>query len=204
MMEIVLTLFCIKRPPEETIISSGFVVNSGRNEIQYNFVDDVTTTLYWSLPPEFTGNLLTSYGGNLTWSQMYRLRPNNIDDSDVETEVQVYGNGIKLFWALPIRRQFPFESSGQEKRHSVRFVPSEWKRIDRQQSVTASRVDMLMALSNVETILIRATFSPYTASVMLKDVSMDTAIPQFTGRPMAIDVEQCRCPEGYIGLSCEV
>ena len=32
---------------------------------------------------------------------------------------------------------------------------------------------------------------------------MDIAVPQMTGGPPALTVEQCQCPPGYQGLSCE-
>lgn len=36
------------------------------------------------------------------------------------------------------------------------------------------------------------------------EVSMDIAVPQPTGQDTALSVEQCTCPEGYSGTSCEV
>lgn len=41
-------------------------------------------------------------------------------------------------------------------------------------------------------------------NTLLRDVQMDTAVPQSTGQSLATEVEQCVCPPGYIGLSCEV
>lgn len=35
------------------------------------------------------------------------------------------------------------------------------------------------------------------------EVSLDIAVPSNTGQALALSVEQCRCPRGYRGLSCE-
>lgn len=60
-----------------------------------------------------------------------------------------------------------------------------------------------MALSNIEAIYIKATYTTTTSEVVLNEVSMDTAESHFTGKPRAFEVEQCVCPEEYTGLSCE-
>ena len=39
---------------------------------------------------------------------------------------------------------------------------------------------------------------------MIRKVMMDIAIPQKTGGPLATGIEECQCPEGYTGLSCEL
>ena len=38
---------------------------------------------------------------------------------------------------------------------------------------------------------------------MIRKVMMDISVPQMTGGPIASGVEECQCPEGYTGLSCE-
>lgn len=38
----------------------------------------------------------------------------------------------------------------------------------------------------------------------LADVSLDVAVPHATGRPPALEVEDCTCPAGYRGASCQV
>lgn len=38
----------------------------------------------------------------------------------------------------------------------------------------------------------------------ISDVKMDVAVPQPTGSQRAVEVEQCACPQGYRGPSCQV
>lgn len=66
-----------------------------------------------------------------------------------------------------------------------------------------NREYFLMALSNIEAIYIKATYTTTTSEVVLNEISMDTAVSHFTGKPQAFEVEQCVCPEEYTGLSCE-
>lgn len=68
----------------------------------------------------------------------------------------------------------------------------------------ATREHLLMALAQLDYLLIRATFSASTSQATLKDVAMDTATTVNTGLGRAFAVEQCSCPAGYQGLSCEV
>ena len=59
-------------------------------------------------------------------------------------------------------------------------------------------------MAQIDTFLIRATYHTIMATTTLRDLSLDTAVPQSTGQSVAAIVEQCRCPPGYTGLSCEV
>lgn len=38
----------------------------------------------------------------------------------------------------------------------------------------------------------------------ISDVKMDVAVPQPTGNERAMEVEECACPQGYRGPSCQV
>ena len=61
----------------------------------------------------------------------------------------------------------------------------------------------LRALSRIDALLIRATYHSIMSSTTLRDLSLDTAVPQNTGQGLASIVEQCRCPPGYTSLSCQ-
>ncbi|CAG2244995.1 Laminin subunit alpha,Basement membrane proteoglycan,Basement membrane-specific heparan sulfate proteoglycan core protein [Mytilus edulis] len=68
---------------------------------------------------------------------------------------------------------------------------------------TPTREAFLRILSDIEAILIRATYHSITSYTSLRDLRMDTAVPEVTNLGRAPMVESCRCPEGYRGLSCE-
>lgn len=87
---------------------------------------------------------------------------------------------------------------------SVQIVESEWQTIDRTGPRVASKADLITALSNLESFLIRATVQQGVREAHLSDVVLDTAVPQTTGQEPVVNIEVCRCPEGYTGNSCEV
>lgn len=68
----------------------------------------------------------------------------------------------------------------------------------------ATREHLLMVLADLDDILIRASYHTVERSSSISGVSMEIAVPQYTGLERAVDVEQCRCPPGYHGLSCQV
>ena len=67
-----------------------------------------------------------------------------------------------------------------------------------------SRETFLAALANIEAILVRATYHTVMMSSTIRDLSMDTAVPYYTGQEVTSIVEDCTCPPGYAGLSCQV
>jgi heparan sulfate proteoglycan 2 (perlecan) len=68
----------------------------------------------------------------------------------------------------------------------------------------ANREDLLGVLSDLQAILIRASFTDEMESTYIKDISIDDAVKQHTPNGLVEEVEECRCPLGYSGLSCEV
>lgn len=68
-----------------------------------------------------------------------------------------------------------------------------WLRLDRNQGPKpASREDILTVLAKIEAILIRATQSSDTIRAYLSDITLDTAVEQYTGQSKAGSVEICR------------
>lgn len=44
----------------------------------------------------------------------------------------------------------------------------------------------------------------FCVCVSISDIKMDIAVPQPTGNERALEVEECSCPQGYRGPSCQV
>lgn len=89
--------------------------------------------------------------------------------------------------------------------YSVRLEEGQgWTRLDPLGPRTASRADIMTVLANLESAQVLAT--PFTEinGTSLSDVALDTAVDHVTGEGIASWVEQCRCPAGYRGPSCEV
>lgn len=81
------------------------------------------------------------------------------------------------------------------------FEPGHWYSVDGRQ---ASREEIMMALANVENLLIRLQYiDQVQREVELLNIVMDSAAIRDQGLGSASLVEECRCPVGYSGLSCE-
>ncbi|XP_041479561.1 basement membrane-specific heparan sulfate proteoglycan core protein-like [Lytechinus variegatus] len=163
------------------------------------------STYYWVLPGQFTGNQLTSYGGNLR----YLVNFIHIASTAQVADVYIKGGGKTLSYQLPDE-----PVSGIPTLRQVPLTETGWKNVIQvggggrgdvgaELLVDATRQDFMMALGNVEYILIKATYSYSMYQTSLADVVLDTAVPEETGRDRAVEVEECRCPIGYEGLSCE-
>lgn len=78
---------------------------------------------------------------------------------------------------------------------------SSWKRPD---GIDVNREHLLMALADVEAIYIKATYTTYTESSSLREVTLDTSNPRNVASNIrSVEVEECQCPSEYVGLSCE-
>ncbi|XP_054273123.1 basement membrane-specific heparan sulfate proteoglycan core protein-like isoform X4 [Macrosteles quadrilineatus] len=191
-------LFTLTDPNRQVVIQEDFILNPAMNEIGYDFANNQRQQrLFWSLPPDFTGNKVLSYGGNLNFTQRYSALPSHPPSFD--TDVIIVGPSLSIYWTdEEVLRPDVTRST------SITLKENKWRRLD--QTVgqrPASRAEMMRVLSNVQAILIRATHSTHTQQSYLSDVSLDTAVPQRTGGPVAAEVEVCRCPPGYRGTSCE-
>ncbi|KAK4879912.1 hypothetical protein RN001_008058 [Aquatica leii] len=179
-------------------VTTGFVINVAQNKIGYVFDKPVSHGWHWSLPPEFKGNQIKSYGGKLEFTQHFTSQSQF--ETELDRDIVINGNGITLFWSNPVVQQ-----PNRDNRISTTLLPGHgWQRMDfRQGPRPASREDILIVLSDITAILVRAALSSSTTSTYISDITLDTAVEQYTGQSKARDVEVCRCPVGYRGTSCE-
>lgn len=106
------------------------------------------------------------------------------------------GNGYTLVY----RRDSPVVE-GNRNSVAVPFLPGHWYNTD---SRLASREELMMTLAGVENILIKLQYiDQVQREVELLNIVMDSSATRDQGLGSASLVEQCRCPQGYDGLSCE-
>ncbi|KAJ3585960.1 hypothetical protein NHX12_012366, partial [Muraenolepis orangiensis] len=152
--------------------------------------------LYWLLPALFTGDKVVAYGAKLRYTISYVAgsRGTFLDDADV----QIIGNDITLVARQPWQRR---QQGGREsKRFEIVFREENWQRPD---GMPATREHLMMVLADLDDVLIRASYSSEMRSSSISEVSMEVAVPNYSGLAQALEVEQCRCPPGYQGLSCQ-
>nr|XP_020441243.1 basement membrane-specific heparan sulfate proteoglycan core protein isoform X3 [Monopterus albus] len=152
--------------------------------------------LFWQLPAQFTGNKVGAYGGKLKYTISYVAGPRGtqLDDADV----QIIGNDITLVARQPWQRR---QQGSRETHHfEIVFREEHWHRPD---GMPANREHLMMVLADLDDILVRASYSTEMRSSSISDISMEVAVPNYSGLAQALEVEQCRCPAGYQGLSCQ-
>ncbi|KAK2526705.1 Hspg2 isoform A [Columba livia] len=187
--------FVLVNRQRSTRVGSGFAVELGppQPRLSYNrFGDLPPDSYYWQLPPPYQGDKVGSYGGRLRYTLTYT--PGGQGAPLPDADIQITGNDITLvaYQAdLPPHTPQAFE---------IIFREQYWQRPDGQ---PATREHLMMALADLDEILIRATYSTSTAAASIADVTMEVAVPPQPGLPPAPEVEECRCPPGYQGLSCQ-
>lgn len=141
---------------------------------------------------------MTSYGGNLTYTVRYTPQPSGgASRSNSPDVVIVSGNEISLHHY----RQDSLPPSGSQT-FLVPVFETYWQHYA--DGTSANRQHLLMALANVTAIYIKATYTTVAEEAGLSQVELDVASEQnFGGSDRAWEVEQCMCPLGHQGLSCE-
>ncbi len=67
-----------------------------------------------------------------------------------------------------------------------------------------TREDLMIVLQNISEILIKASYDAHLLDSTILDVELDSAVvSNFSDPTRASFIEQCKCPEGYTGSSCE-
>ncbi|XP_045912374.1 basement membrane-specific heparan sulfate proteoglycan core protein-like isoform X7 [Micropterus dolomieu] len=180
-------------------ISTGFTVeiSTEGTQLSYSNFDYLgQEPHYWQLPGVYQGDKVGSYGGKLKYTISYVAGPRGtlLDDGDI----QIIGNDITLVARQPWQRRQ--QGSRETHQFEVVFKEENWRRPD---GMPATREHLMMVLADLDDILIRASFSTEMRSSSIFDISMEVAVPNYSGLAQAFEVEQCRCPPGYQGLSCQ-
>uniref|UniRef100_A0A8C5LBW9 Basement membrane-specific heparan sulfate proteoglycan core protein n=1 Tax=Jaculus jaculus TaxID=51337 RepID=A0A8C5LBW9_JACJA len=187
--------FALVNPQRNSRLTGGFTVEPVPDGAQLsfsNFAHLGHESFYWQLPETFQGDKVAAYGGKLRYTLSYTAGPQGSPLSD--PDIQIMGNNIMLVASQPALR-------GPERRnYEMVFREEFWRRPDGQ---PATREHLLMALADLDELLVRATFSSVPRAASISAVSMEVAQPGPSGGPRALEVEECRCPPGYIGLSCQ-
>ncbi|XP_032674953.1 laminin subunit alpha-1 isoform X4 [Odontomachus brunneus] len=151
--------------------------------------------LYWRLPDSFLGDKVVSYGGFLRFKVATEggmpMRSNLLYPL-----VQMQGNN-KIVLEYYLREPM------SNNRYEVRFHESLWQLRNRP-DYKVSREVLMVALQNLQHILIKASDNSDFPRNTLLEASLDAAVLTPTHSPsLAIGVEICECPPEYNGTSCQ-
>ncbi|EOB08656.1 Laminin subunit alpha-2, partial [Anas platyrhynchos] len=162
--------------------------------------------VYWRLPEQFEGRKLTAYGGKLKYAIYFEARE--------ETGFTTYYPQVIIRGGPPthtriIARHMAAPLIGQLTRHEIEMTEADftWKHFgdDSRPNRAVSREDFLNVLYDVHYILIKATHGNIMRQSRISEISMEVAESGTVSgmTPQAYLIEQCVCPQGYSGLSCE-
>ena len=186
-----------------------------RSEVVSYNIDDRPpegSFVYLDLPTSEKGSKLQYYGGFIK----YQLRiDQHWRDLPPMPDIIVKSGDVILIFTSDVT---PEPSTPTEIK--VRFWPGQWFKVvrggdggiaeydagDSLISELATREDLMKVLANIENVLIRVHYGDNKLFTSLINIRIDTAVPSSSlspYRPQAVYVEQCQCPRGYNGLSCQ-
>ncbi|XP_029282809.1 basement membrane-specific heparan sulfate proteoglycan core protein, partial [Cottoperca gobio] len=187
-------LFSLSNSGSTKTISEG-ISQRGSSEVVFRSFSSVPRDIYyWLLPDSFRGDKVTAYGGELRYTVSFEPFQRSLV-IDGQPDVVLQGNGIFLEHFSHNKPQPRVPQAV-----SVTFRESAWRRADGQ---PCTREHLLMALADVSVFMIRATYADNMAESSISDIQMDVAVPRSTGNERAVEVEECVCPKGYRGPSCQ-
>ncbi|XP_064642804.1 basement membrane-specific heparan sulfate proteoglycan core protein-like isoform X7 [Lineus longissimus] len=187
-----------KNDPRTTVVLDGFSLNGRNKEVRYDGFNQIrgSNRLYWRLPPRFSGDKVSSYGGNLKFTVEYENDPRLGGDFFSDTDLEIISGNNRFHHVFD-----PPSSRSRQTEYSIVLNERTFKKAD---GTVPTRLEFLQLLANIDYILIRAANHRDMRSTAIKELSMDITVAQNTGQHPALMVEECTCPEGYRGLSCEL
>ncbi|XP_055305941.1 basement membrane-specific heparan sulfate proteoglycan core protein-like isoform X2 [Sitodiplosis mosellana] len=176
---------------------SDLEISSYNNEVLIQNLASDPDVYFWRLPSRFVGNKITSYGGNLNYTIRFVPTPGEIMSRNNAPDVVICSlNDLTI---LHYRRDEIAPSISQP--YVVPLLEENWQRID---GNTIDREYLLMTLADVLDIFIKATYTTTTDEAALSSVILDTTSIYYTeNSTRASEIEQCACPQGHQGISCE-
>uniref|UniRef100_A0A8B9S3L0 Laminin subunit alpha-1 n=1 Tax=Apteryx owenii TaxID=8824 RepID=A0A8B9S3L0_APTOW len=161
-----------------------------------------TEAFYWRLPEQFQGDQLMAYGGKLRYTvAFYAL--DGFGTSNFEPQILIKGGHTSK---LVIYVDIPSPENGVRSNKEVEMKEDSWKYFNSVSEQPVSRSDFMSVLSNIEYVLIKAAYGQGLQQSRIANISMEIAVKfeeMHVGRARAHLIEQCRCPVGYAGFSCQ-
>jgi len=208
-----------KSRPAEVYIKDFYSKTPGKDE------DDYSGPFYWTLPDQFRGNKIKSYGYNLKYTIRFTDPINFAQKPTKQPDVilvgQVEGGEQRLYWhaehpqgtndgrhAPPVGQDHTYEARffSTTSHASDKPMKGKWTHDRDGERESVSRKDLMLVMQNLVDIMIRATYDENMIDTYLTMVEMEygseTADSRQTPR-RATWVEQCSCPANYVGTSCE-
>lgn len=173
-----------------------------------------TEAVYWKAPEGYLGNLLRSYGSQLTFKMDWiTVRGDTSGKPTVGPSLILVGrNGMKIAYG-----EESYEETGGAtitvplKEDSWYHVPRTVKDIITRLRRTeyhgdpVTRSQFMAVLTDVEVVLLRGTYHTDQVESVLEQADLFSGSHSTTDSSASSSgfIELCECPEGYRGTSCE-
>ncbi|XP_068200121.1 laminin subunit alpha-1 [Antennarius striatus] len=159
--------------------------------------------LYWRLPPQFEGHQLLAYGGLLSYVITFYAEDGS-GLSNQEPQVIMRGGTLRK---LVIFTDMAAPGNAIRTQHDVSMTEHTWKYFNSVWEKPVSHADFLSVLSDVEYVIIKASYGTRLQQSRISNITMETAAEleeesEVTGGVARL-IESCICPPGYAGLSCQ-
>ncbi|XP_004635889.1 laminin subunit alpha-1 [Octodon degus] len=161
-----------------------------------------TEPFYWRLPEQFQGDQLLAYGGRLRFSVAFYA---SAGPGTFHLEPQVLIRGGRSRKQV-IYADAPAPANGVWQHQEVGMKEDFWKYFNSVSEEPVTRADFMSVLSNVEYILIKASYGEGLQQSRISNISMDVGAMAAGQRPegeVARLIERCACPPGAAGFSCQ-
>ncbi|XP_058412658.1 laminin subunit alpha-1 isoform X1 [Diceros bicornis minor] len=157
---------------------------------------------YWRLPGQFQGDQLMAYGGKLKYSVAF-YSSDGIGTFNLEPQVLIKGGRTRK---QVIYVDAPAPENGKRQEQEVGMKENFWKYFNSVSEKPVTRSDFMSVLSNIEYILIKASYGQGLQQSRISNISMEVgrkAGELHPGREVASLIEKCLCPPGTAGFSCQ-
>ncbi|XP_016152212.1 PREDICTED: laminin subunit alpha-3 [Ficedula albicollis] len=152
--------------------------------------------LYWKAPPSYLGEKLSSYGGFLSYQvKSFGLPSEGMVLLDKKPDIRLTGQQMEVVYMDPNNPLPDRQYYGR-----VQLVEGSFRHAG--SGKAASREELLMILSRLEGLHIRALYFTESQRLTLGEVGLEEASSEGSGS-VAHSVETCACPPQYAGHSCQ-
>ncbi|RMC15508.1 hypothetical protein DUI87_07700 [Hirundo rustica rustica] len=152
--------------------------------------------LYWKAPPSYLGEKLSSYGGFLSYQvKSFGLPSEGMVLLDKKPDIRLTGRQMEVVYMDPNNPLPDRQYYGR-----VQLVEGNFRHASSGRLV--SREELMMILSRVDGLHIRALYFTETQRLTLGEVGLEEASSEGSGS-VAHGVETCACPPQYAGDSCQ-
>ncbi|XP_006164208.1 laminin subunit alpha-1 [Tupaia chinensis] len=157
---------------------------------------------YWRLPKIFQGDQLMAYGGKLKYTIAF-YSSDGVGTYNFEPQVLIKGGRIRK---QVIYMDAPAPENGVRQEQEVAMKENFWKYFNSVSEKPVTRSDFMSVLSNIEYILIKASYGQGLQQSRISGISLEVgrkAEALHPKREVASLLENCLCPPGTAGFSCQ-